>query len=197
MNDAVGDLQREIEISELRQRLAAAEHELLCERQPWRRHLLATDSDLQRLIVLVAAAFPFLQIPVDDAKGGRAYREKFAVAFAWLGLGSTGRINGATNEKVYVDHFCNRCMDWGKSYGAPSWEIDEHVLIPAAAAWGDVAWRLGGSSYVAALGIETNFGAGRPPIAKWRDVLKGSATLRPPEVAPAQRQDRQSLVGWA
>ena len=57
------DLRRENE--QLRERLAAAEHELLLERQPWRRFLLASESELIRLLDIARGMHPRL-IPAAD-----------------------------------------------------------------------------------------------------------------------------------
>jgi hypothetical protein len=178
------DLRRENE--QLRERLAAAEHELLLERQPWRRFMQATESELVKLIDIAHGMHPRL-IPAADQN----FLQAIVVCFTFLT--TVGRLEHV-DETHYLDHFTDRCVDWARSFTAPIGPIDNRTLFAAAIMHSDIPYRLGTSSAAAALGI--SIGAGTRASGAWRRVLDGSMPLpaaEPPRPLPG---GRQAAVGW-
>ena len=164
------DLRRENE--QLRERLAAAEHELLLERQPWRRFLLASESELIRLLDIARGMHPRLIPPADQN-----FLHAIVVCFTFLT--TVGRLEHV-DETHYIDHFTDQCVDWARWFTAPIGPIDNHTLFVAAIMHSDIPYRLGTANAAAALGI-ANVGAGSRASGAWRKVLDGSMPLRPAE----------------
>jgi hypothetical protein len=181
-------------IAELESENALLKRELLLIRQPWRRHLYATDEESRRLLSLVRTAHR--DLAPSDIDTDRFF-STFRVAFAFVG---TLRRTEAPNTSVYFNHW----SDLGRSWSAANNAYAGADILPvhvhyAALAWGDVAWQAADSINGVLPALALNEYSGRAADQRFRSILAATGRLLPPtpprEARMAPRRSDILIVG--
>jgi hypothetical protein len=167
------------EIAALKARVAELERADLFRREPWRKNLLASPTELKRLAAIVSGAYPTL---------GDIDEQSFAVAFAYV---STRNRLEQPDDSRYIYSFAEAATAW--AFGA-NVDIRSNVFLAACIAAGDVAFRVASNDgVVPAVGLDFwgSSPSGRPPSPdSWRAILAGTARLRQSTPVPVSRQPR-------